>query len=102
VAREDVLWYRPGMARERQAALVALGEQIRRVRQGRGISQEDFANAAGLGRSYYGGVERGERNVAALNLMRIAAALQVEVGELFPKAQVFGTLLDRSTGTDDE
>ena len=38
-----------------------------------------------LDRSYYGGVERGERNIAALNLMRIAAALEVEVGELFPK-----------------
>ena len=50
----------------------------------RGISQEDFAAEAGLGRSYYGGVERGERNVSALNLMRIADALSVEVGELFP------------------
>jgi len=31
--------------------------------------------------------------------MRIAAALQVEAGELFPKVQVFGLLLDRSTST---
>ncbi len=85
------------MTSERHAALVALGQQIRKVRQERGFSQEEFANAAGLGRSYYGGVERGERNIAALNLMRIAAALQVEVGELFPEAQVFGALLDRAT-----
>src|SRR3954464_12561091 len=85
------------MRAERHAALVALGQQIRKVRQERGFSQEEFANAAGLGRSYYGGVERGERNLAALNLMRIAAALQVEVGELFPKAQVFRGLLDDAT-----
>jgi transcriptional regulator with XRE-family HTH domain len=85
------------MARGRHAALVALGQQIRKVRRERGISQEDFAAEAGLGRSYYGGVERGERNLAALNLMRIAAALQVEVGELFPKSEVFMELLEPST-----
>jgi len=36
--------------------------------------------------------------------MRIAAALKVEVGELFPKAEVFGALLERSTtvATDEE
>ena len=72
------------MASERHPALIALGEQIRRVRKARGISQEDFASQAGLGRSYYGGVERGERNVSALNLLRIATALHVEAGELFP------------------
>jgi transcriptional regulator with XRE-family HTH domain len=82
------------MRSERHVALVALGQQIRQVRRARGISPEEFANTAGLGRSYYGGVERGERNVAALNLMKIAAALQVEVGELFPPAAVWGELLD--------
>ena len=71
----------------KSAALLALGEQIRRVRQERNISQEDFAARAGIARSYYGGIERGERNVAALNLMRIALALEVEVGELFPNQQ---------------
>lgn len=86
------------MATDKHAALVALGQQIRKIRGERGISQEDFANAAGLGRSYYGGVERGERNIAALNLMRIAAALEVEVGELFPKAESFKPLLDSSPG----
>lgn len=64
--------------------LVALGAKIRAVRQAKGFSQETFAAEAGLGRSYYGGIERGERNVAALNLMLIARILGVEVGELFP------------------
>jgi transcriptional regulator with XRE-family HTH domain len=31
-----------------------------------------------------GGIERGERNLSAINLIRIAKALKVEVGELFP------------------
>jgi transcriptional regulator with XRE-family HTH domain len=101
VAEKEALPYRWPMRSERHAALVALGQQIRKVRQERGISQEEFANAAGLGRSYYGGVERGERNIAALNLMRIAVALNVEVGELFPAAPVFRDLLDGApTGVD--
>lgn len=64
--------------------LGAIGGQIRRLRQAGGHSQEDFAALAGLDRAYYGGIERGERNVAALNLVKIALALGVEVGELFP------------------
>jgi transcriptional regulator with XRE-family HTH domain len=83
------------MTNTRNPALVALGQQIRKVRTARGISQEDFAAEAGLGRSYYGGVERGERNISALNLMRVAVTLKVEVGELFPKEQTFRELLDR-------
>ena len=78
----------------RHPALVELGTRIRKIRKERGFSQEDFAAQAGLGRSYYGGIERGERNVAALNLMRIAATLQVEVGQLFPELQVFQGRLD--------
>lgn len=85
------------MATERHPALVALGQHIRKVRQEHGVSQEDFAERAGLDRSYYGGVERGERNVAALNLMRIAAALGVEVGDLVPKMEDIQGLMDRST-----
>ena len=34
-----------------------------------------------------GSVERGERNIAALNLIRIAKCLQIEVGELFPEIE---------------
>lgn len=89
--------YLAGMV-ERQPALVALGETIRTVRRQKGFSQEGFAYSAGLDRAYYGAIERGERNVSALNLMRIAAALQVEVGDLFPKAEGFAPLL---TGADD-
>jgi transcriptional regulator with XRE-family HTH domain len=87
------------MKTDRHPALVALGQQIRKVRQERGFAQESFAAEVGLDRSYYGSVERGERNIAALNLMRIAATLEVEVGELFPKTQVFQDLLDQSPDT---
>jgi len=39
---------------------------------------------AEIDRAYYGGIERGERNVSAINLMKIAIALNAEVGNLFP------------------
>ena len=64
--------------------LVKLGQQIREHRQEQGFSQESFAAEVGLDRTYMGGIERGERNLATLNLVRIAKALKVEVGELFP------------------
>lgn len=72
------------MTKGRNPQLVALGARIRQIRSAHGFSQEDFAAHAGLDRAYYGGVERGERNVSVLNLIKIAQALQVEVGELFP------------------
>ena len=61
-----------------------LGQQIRRLREEKNLSQEEFAGLAGIDRAYYGGIERGERNVAAINIIKIANALNVEVGELFP------------------
>ena len=69
---------------QKHPQLIVLGKKIRKLREQSGLSQEAFASKAGLDRAYYGGVERGERNVASINLIQIAAALGVEVGELFP------------------
>lgn len=70
--------------KKKHPALVKLGARIRELRILKGFSQEDFAAEVGLDRTYMGGIERGERNLAAINLIRIAKALKVEVGELFP------------------
>lgn len=80
--------------RKKHPALIKLGENIREFRKSKGFSQEGFADEAGLDRTYMGGVERGERNLATLNLIRIAAALDVEVGELFPSVKSLGELLN--------
>lgn len=69
---------------DRHPNLIKLGAQIRVLRKAAGFSQESFALSIGMARAYFGGVERGERNIAALNLIKIAKALEVEVGELFP------------------
>jgi transcriptional regulator with XRE-family HTH domain len=64
--------------------LLLVGRQIRKLREAKEISQEEFASLANLDRAYYGGIERGERNLATLNLIKIAVALDMEVGDLFP------------------
>ena len=55
-----------------------LGLNIRMQRQAIGLSQEELADKALLHRSYVGAVERGERNMGIVNLVRIARALEVE------------------------
>lgn len=73
--------------RKKHPALIKIGERIRELRKEKGFSQESFASEVGLDRTYMGSVERGERNLAALNLIRIAKTLDVEIGELFPAAK---------------
>jgi len=47
------------------------------------VSQEAFADLCGLDRTYLGGIERGERNVALVNIEKIARALRISLNELF-------------------
>ena len=61
------------------------GARMRELRKARGLSQEALAFASGLDRSYLGAIERGEKNVSLINIHRIAEALGVGAGELFPK-----------------
>ena len=49
-----------------------------------GISQEDIADLAGIDRSYLGGIERGEHNLALINIKGSADALDcVIISECF-------------------
>jgi transcriptional regulator with XRE-family HTH domain len=63
--------------------LQAIGSTIRDLRDARGMTQAQLAEACGLHRTFIGSVERGERNVAILNLRRIAKSLRVPLAELF-------------------
>lgn len=70
-------------AGEFQHSLRAFGDTVRAKRKAMGYSQEAFADAVGIDRSYMGGVERGERNVALLNILRIIAALDMRPSDFF-------------------
>jgi len=59
------------------------GEAVRKRRHKLGVSQEEFADICGLDRTYIGGIERGERNVALVNIERIAKAFKLSMSELF-------------------
>lgn len=68
--------------------LLALGQSIRELRIRLGLSQEAFADEVGIDRSYLGGIERGEHNLAIMNLIKIANGLKIELSELFSKAKI--------------
>jgi len=62
--------------------LSQFGDRVREARRDKGFSQEVLAERSGLHRTYIGTVERGERNPALVNLVRIADALEVDVSSL--------------------
>lgn len=66
-----------------QKDLERFGARVRAERERLGVSQEELADRAGLHRTYVGGVERGERNVGLLNILRLARALGVSPSTLF-------------------
>lgn len=58
------------------------GLRLVAVRKSRGVSQEQLALESGIARSYLSGVERGQRNIALINICRLAGALKVPPGDL--------------------
>jgi transcriptional regulator with XRE-family HTH domain len=60
-----------------QKDLERFGARLRAERERLGVSQEELADRAGLHRTYVGGVERGERNLGLLNVLRLARALNI-------------------------
>ena len=61
---------------------VLFGKHLAELRRSRGWSQEYLALESGLARSYLGCVERGQRNIALLNIIRLANALELPPSKL--------------------
>ena len=62
--------------------LVTFGQRLVELRKAKGWSQERLALESGLARSYVGGIERGQRNIALINIYRLADSLETEPFEL--------------------
>ena len=61
----------------------AFGQQVRRLRERRGYTQEELSNRSGIHVSYLSGIERGIRNPSLRSIRRLAKALGLRVGKLF-------------------
>ncbi len=62
---------------------IKFGRHLRSLREAEGLSQEDLAFKSGIHRTYLSSVERGERNIALVNIEKIANALSMDISELF-------------------
>lgn len=68
--------------------LRAIGATIRKMRKDLGLSQEAFADEVGIDRSYMGGIERGEHNLALMNLLKISKTLKLPLSQLLEIAKL--------------
>jgi len=59
-----------------------IGHRLQAERRKQGLSQEELALRAGLDRTYVGGIERGERNVTVINIIRLTTVLGIEPGDV--------------------
>jgi len=59
-----------------------LGERVRMLRKEKDFSQEGFADACGLHRTYMGSIERGETNPTLTSLAIISRTLKITLSKL--------------------
>jgi transcriptional regulator with XRE-family HTH domain len=64
-----------------------VGQEVRRLREGKGWSQAKLAAAAEMAVSGVSQIENGKRNLSTATLAKLAKALDVEVADFFPKEQ---------------
>lgn len=62
--------------------LKKFGQKVKKLREGKGWTQEELAKKSGLHRTYIGSIERSERNVSLVNIGKIAKALGLSVDKL--------------------
>lgn len=68
--------------RQQNQMLAAFGQAVKAHRKDLGLSQEELARRAGLNRTYITEVERGIRNIALVNIVKLAKALNVRASDL--------------------
>ncbi|MBT5758014.1 MAG: helix-turn-helix transcriptional regulator [Candidatus Marinimicrobia bacterium] len=59
-----------------------LGENLKRIRTQKGISQGDIARALGIDKGFISNIENGKTNPTLATISKLAKAVGVSVGEL--------------------
>lgn len=67
---------------QKSTILEVFGQNVRRLRVERGLSQEQLADKAGLHRTYIGMIERAEKNITLCNMEKVALSLGVSIRDL--------------------
>ncbi|OGG30276.1 transcriptional regulator [Candidatus Gottesmanbacteria bacterium RIFCSPLOWO2_01_FULL_46_21] len=62
--------------------LIKFGQRVREERVKQKLSQEEFADIAGVHRTYVGMIERAEKNITLANIHKIAKALKLPINKL--------------------
>lgn len=62
--------------------LIKFGKRVREERLKKKLSQEEFADIAGVHRTYIGMIERAEKNITLENIEKIAKAFNKDLSEL--------------------
>jgi transcriptional regulator with XRE-family HTH domain len=68
-----------------------VGQNVRRIRRKKGLTQEEFAVAAGFSQQYISGLEQGHRNPTVVTLYELAVALGVRPTDLVRPTKKMGS-----------
>jgi transcriptional regulator with XRE-family HTH domain len=68
-------------------AAKAFGSVVRAARLSKGIAQDEFAFLSNIDRSYFGKLERGERQPSLALIFRIATGLDIAAAELIKRVE---------------
>lgn len=72
---------------ERSASAAAFGRALKEIRVVRGLSQEEAGLRSGVGRRFFGEVERGEANPTFATILKVSRGLEVSAAELVRRAE---------------
>ena len=72
-----------GVQLDIQEDRIAFGDNLRKIRKGRRMSQIEFAEICGISRAYYGRIERGEHSATVDMCLRISNSLGLHISDLF-------------------